>query len=93
MINSELSNVCGRSFDMGVFGCYREDRLVGFVVYEFINEKDGRAFEDRYYLTVRDIYVVPEFRRMGIATRLFREVQVNNTNKCFITMNKSMSTS
>ena len=75
MINSELSKVCGRSFDMGVFVCYREDKLVGFVVYEFVNEKDGRAFEDRYYLTVRDIYVVPEFRRMGIATRLFREVQ------------------
>lgn len=75
MMNFELSKVCSRSNDMGAFVCYKNDKLVGFVVYESIKEKDNRSFEDNYYLTVRDIYVEPEFRRIGIATRLFREVQ------------------
>lgn len=75
MTHSELLGLYDRYCDKGAFVCYRDDRLVGFVLYESIVEMDNRAFENRYNLIVRDIYVMPEYRRMGIATRLFREVQ------------------
>lgn len=74
MSNSDLSRLCDKSNDKSAFVCYREGKLVGFIIYESISDKDSRAFEDRCYLTVRDIYVDEEYRRLGIATRLFREV-------------------
>lgn len=74
MTPSELARVCNRSNDIGAFVCIKNGKVVGFIIYESITDKDNRAFEDRYNLTIRDIYVEEEYRRQGIATRLFREV-------------------
>lgn len=71
---SELSSICSSQRSNGAFVCIKDDRLVGFIIYEFLREQDSRAFEPVSVLTIRDIYVEEEFRRQGIATRLFREV-------------------
>lgn len=74
MTNNTLSTICNKHVDLGVFVCYKEDRLAGFILYESFRESDNRKYTDNYSLVVNDIYVVEEFRRQGIATRLFREV-------------------
>ena len=82
MTNAEFNRLCDRCVDIGAYVCYKKGKMIGFIVYEFLKEKDNRSFLDNYYLTVRDIYVVPEFRRQGVATRLFREVSRMADKNC-----------
>ena len=74
MSPSELFKLCDSNYDSGAFVCFKEDTMIGFVVYQFVIEKDNRAFNDLSTLIVRDIYVEEEFRRQGVASRLFKEV-------------------
>ena len=73
LTNSEISTIYGRTNSVGAYVCYKDDKLVGFVLYQSLEEKED-GIECKRYLTVRDIYVLEEYRRQGIATRLFREV-------------------
>lgn len=75
MNQTELYRVCDRDNSIGAFVCYKNDVMVGFVVYEVATDSNHRSLISRYYYTVRDIYVLEEYRRCGIATRLFREVR------------------
>lgn len=74
MSNTELLRVCDRDPGLGAFVCFKNDVMVGFVVYEVVNDIDHRSIENVFYYTVRDIYVLEEYRRCGIASRMFREV-------------------
>lgn len=74
MSPSEFNRICSRCNDTSAFLCFKEDRLIGFIIYESLAEKDNRSFNNMSVITIRDIYVEEEFRRQGVATRLFREV-------------------
>ena len=71
--NSDISMICNRYSTCGSYLCFKNDKLVGFLLYEFKEEKED-GIENMRYLTIRDIYVLEEYRRQGIATRMFREV-------------------
>ena len=74
MTNTELLKLCDRDLSIGAFVCFKNDVMVGFVVYELIDDNDHRSLEPKIHYVVRDIFVVEEYRRCGIASRLFREV-------------------
>lgn len=71
---SELTMIYGINNITGAFLCFKKDVLVGFVVYESLEDTDNKGVENKRYLLVRDIYVLEEYRRQGIATRMVREV-------------------
>jgi GNAT superfamily N-acetyltransferase len=74
MANMQMSSICSGNSDEGVFVCYRDGKLVGFMVFENIVDKAQAGVEYTYNIYVRDLFVLEEYRRLGIATRLFREV-------------------
>lgn len=71
--NFDISTICNRYNNFGAYLCFKKEKLVGFLLYEFKEENEAGLLGKRY-LTVRDIYVLEEYRRQGIATRMFREV-------------------
>lgn len=73
LTKSSLSMICDRNNVVGSYLCFKEEKLVGFLLYEFMEEEEN-GLENKTYLTVRDIYVLDEYRRQGVATRMFREV-------------------
>lgn len=75
MVQSELDTICRKSSSSGAFVCFKKEKIVGFIVYESLQDIDNRASTLDYFLTVKDIYVEGKYRHRGIATRLFREVQ------------------
>lgn len=72
---SDLRELCRTKVSKGVLICIRNEKIVGFIVYEFATEKENRGYLSRSDLVVRDIFVVDEYRRLGIASRLFNEVK------------------
>lgn len=74
MTTTELFRVCDRDPGIGAFVCFKNDKMVGFVLYEVICETNRCGLERNYNYTVRDIFVEEEYRRCGIASRMFREV-------------------
>ena len=74
MSNIQMEVICRERSDEGVFVCYRDNKLVGFIVYENVSDKTNTGIEFNYDIYVKDLFVLEEYRRLGIATRLFKEV-------------------
>lgn len=71
----DIDELCRRKGFRGAFICFRDSKIVGFIVYEFSEDKESRAYLSKTNLMVKDIYVLEEYRRLGIASRLFNEVK------------------
>ena len=79
----EFSSFCGHGGVNGGFVCIRDEKIVGFILYQFSSEKEGRAYLSRMDLIVKDIFVLEEYRRLGIGTRLFNQVRkIANRSRC-----------
>ena len=70
----QMSLICSNHSDDGVYVCYRDGKIVGFIVYENVVDKTNNGIERNYDVYIKDLFVLEEYRRLGIATRLFREV-------------------
>ncbi len=76
----EFRDLCQRGSARGAIVAQKNEQLVGFLIYEYKNDCDNRAFENISVLTVTDIYVDSEFRRMGLATKMY-EFLIRPTSK------------
>lgn len=74
MGNTQMTSICYGHSEDGVFVCYRDGKIVGFIVFENVVDKIHDGLEHNYDIYVKDLFVLEDYRRMGIATRLFREV-------------------
>ena len=70
----QMSSICSGHSEEVVFVCYRDQKIVGFIVFENVIDKVNDGLEHSYDIYVKDLFVLEEYRRIGIATRLFREV-------------------
>lgn len=70
----EFNNINTLINPMNVFICRVDDKLVGFVIYEYIYNDNLYGYKENNIISISDIYVDEEYRRRGIATRLYREV-------------------
>lgn len=74
MGNIQMTSICDNHSEEGVYVCYRDQKIVGFIVFEKKYDKTNTGVENNYDIYIKDLFVLEEYRRLGIATRLYKEV-------------------
>lgn len=74
LTENEVGNLCRKGSGKNSIVCVKDGRIVGFIIYGYEDDGDNRAFNRLTILTIKDIYVDDEYRRQGIATRMYEEV-------------------
>lgn len=74
LVQSEISNICNASTSKNIVVCVKDDKIVGFIFYEYVYDGDNRGYNNSVILTIKDIYVDSEYRRQKIATKMYEKV-------------------
>lgn len=67
-------NMCNSHDSKNIIVCIKDEKMVGFVIYD-IEKCQKNGFVDSSMLSIEDIYVDVEYRRQGIATRMYEAVE------------------
>lgn len=68
--NTDILEFC-KGGGKGAIVCIKEEVIVGFLIYVYERDADNDACNNDSILTIKDIYVEEDYRRQGIATRMY----------------------
>lgn len=71
---NDVINLCRSVGNSDAVVCVRNGYMVGFMIYDYEIERGNRGRTEKRIIVIKDFYVREEFRRRGIATRMFEEV-------------------
>ena len=69
------------SVDNNVVICFKSGEVAGFIIYGYGSDISSISMKDAMTFTIWDIYVKEEYRRQGVATRMYEKV-VRIAEKC-----------
>lgn len=72
---SEFLNLCERFGDSCCLVYEINDKVVGFIIAKSNSSYGKRKYLEHTYLSVKAIYVLEEYRRKQIATKMYKELQ------------------
>lgn len=69
----EFSDYCSRGSSAICFVYVKNEQILGFITLKHGNNISGKFTSEYNYLSVEQLYVIEEYRRQGIATKLYEE--------------------
>lgn len=75
-ISDDIQKLCSsNNVSFNVYICVKNGKVVGFVSYNYEVDLESNSIVKDNVLVIKDIFVLEEYRRQGIATRLYEMVQ------------------
>lgn len=71
---NDAEKLCARRGGSHAMVCVRDGKIVGVAFYEDMDEVTTKWVTKDRVLVIKDIYVLKEYRRCGIATRMYLEI-------------------
>lgn len=74
----KFKTFCRKNNYKSIFVCKKNNKIIGFLIIDYVASEIGKLMNGDSFLTIKDIFVLEEFRRNGVAKRMYEEVI-----KCF----------